>query len=148
MVSGTVERKEQLSDAIFVEQCRAKQGVAATSRRHHVATSPSHDIGSTMQKSTIQQRRDFTTLRCHHVATSPRRDVSSKICTSSFNVRTARKLGHREAYEGRHGFPEPEDSDFERVPGICTVFHLLDIILDMMLRFSLLDIWTFYFMMF
>ena len=34
-----------------------------------------------------------------HVATSPRRDVSSKICISSFNVSTARKLGHREAYE-------------------------------------------------
>ena len=60
-----------------------------------------------------------------HVATSPRRDVSSKICISSFNVRTARKLGHREAYEERHGFPEPEDPNFERVPGICTAFHFV-----------------------
>ena len=107
--------------------CGAKQGVAATSRRHHVATSPSHDVGSTMQKSTIQQSRDVSTSRRHQVATSPSRDVSSKICISSFNVRTARKLGYREAYEERHGFPEQGDTDFERVPGICTAFHFLDI---------------------
>ena len=75
----------------------------------HVAMSPSHNVGSTMQKSTIQQRRD----------------VSSKICISSFNVRTARKLGHREAYEERHGFPDPEGPDSERVPGICTAFHFV-----------------------
>ena len=60
-----------------------------------------------------------------HVATSPRRDVRSRIFISSFNVRTARKLGHREAYEQRHGFPEPEDPDFERVLGICTAFHFV-----------------------
>ena len=99
--------------------------MAATSRRHHVATSPSHDVGSTMQKSTIQPRRDVSTSRRHHVTTSPRCDVISKICISAFNVRTARKLGHREAYEERHGIPEPEDSDFERVPGICTAFHFV-----------------------
>ena len=56
-----------------------------------------------------------------HVATSPRRDVCSRICMSSFNVRAARKLGHREAYDERHGFPEPEDPDFERLPRIRTV---------------------------
>ena len=60
-----------------------------------------------------------------HVATSPRRDVSSKICISSFNVRMAQKLGYQEAYEERHEFPEPEDPDFERVPGICTTFHFV-----------------------
>ena len=60
-----------------------------------------------------------------HVVTSPRRDVSSKICISSFNVRTARNLGDGEAYEERHGFQEPEDPDFERVPGICTTFHFV-----------------------
>ena len=62
-----------------------------------------------------------------HVATSPRRDVSSKICTSSFKVRMAQKLGYREAYERRHGFPEQSDTDFEEVPGICTAFHVFDI---------------------
>ena len=62
-----------------------------------------------------------------HVATSPRRDVSSKICTSSFKVRMAQKLGYREAYERRHGFPEQSDTDFEEVPGTCTAFHFLDI---------------------
>ena len=37
----------------------------------------------------------------------------------------ARKLRDQEAYEERHGFPEPEDPDFERVPGICTAFHFV-----------------------
>ena len=62
-----------------------------------------------------------------HVATSPRRDVISKICTSSFKVRMARKLGYREAYEERHGFLEQSDTVFEEVPGICTAFHVFDI---------------------
>ena len=65
------------------------------------------------------------TSRRLHVATSPRRDIRSRICISSFNVRTARKLGHREAYEQRHIFPEPEDPDFKRVLGICTAFHFV-----------------------
>ena len=119
VVVGSLERKEQLLEEIFVEQCRAKQGVAATSRRHHVATSPSHDVGSTNAEV-----NNSATSRRHHVATPPRRDVSSKIYNSSFNVRTAHKLGHREAYEGRHVFQEPEDPDFEGVPGICTAFIL------------------------
>ena len=63
-----------------------------------------------------------------HVATSPRRDVGSKICISSFNVRTTQKLGYREADERRHGFREQSDTDFEEVPGICTVFHVFDIL--------------------
>ena len=62
-----------------------------------------------------------------HVATWPRRDVISKICISAFNVRTARKLGYREAYEQRHGFPEQSDTIFEEAPGICTAFHVFDI---------------------
>ena len=58
-----------------------------------------------------------------HVATSPRRDVSSKICTSSFKVRMAQKLGYRETYEERHRIPEQIDKDFEEVPGIWIVSH-------------------------
>ena len=42
---------------------------------------------------------------------------------SSFNEQAARKVGHREADDERHGFPEPEDPDFERLPGIRTVFR-------------------------
>ena len=38
------------------------------------------------------------------------------------------KLGYREAYEQRHGFPEQSDTVFEEVPGICTVFHVFDIL--------------------
>ena len=65
-----------------------------------------------------------------HVATSPRRDVSTlrrqlEIYTLSFKVRMVHKSGYREAYERRHGIPEQSDTDFEEVPGICTVFHCL-----------------------
>ena len=54
------------------------------------------------------------TSRRLHVATSP--------------GGTARKLGHREAYERRHGFPEQSDTGFDGVPGICTAFHVFDIL--------------------
>ena len=90
VVVGSLERKEQLLEAVFGTM-RSKQGSDC------------------------------------HVATSPRRDVSSKICTSSFKVRMAQKLGYREAYERRHGFPEQSDTDFEEVPVTCTAFHFLDI---------------------
>ena len=71
---------------------------------------------------------DVTTSQRRHVSTSPRRDVSSKIFTSSFKVRMALKLGYREAYEQRHGFPEQSDTVFEEVPGICTAFLVFDIL--------------------
>ena len=78
-----------------------------------------------LRKQFLGQRGANTELtatsRRLHVATSPRRDVCSRICMSSFNVRAARKLGHGEAYDERHGFPEPEDPDFERLPRIHTV---------------------------
>ena len=57
-----------------------------------------------------------------HVATSPRHDVRSRICISSFNVRTARKVGYREAYDQRHGIPEQSSTVFEEVPGILYRF--------------------------
>ena len=126
-----------------MEQCRAKQGVAATSRRHHVATSPSHDVGSTMQKSTIQQRRDVTTSRRHHVATSARKSASHHLMYERLG-----KWGHREAYEERHRIPEQIETDSEEEPGICTAFHLLDIISDILMMFLILDILIFSFMMF
>ena len=92
-----------------------------TSRRPHVATSQRHDVESTLQKSTSG-----------NVVTSQRRDVSTsrrqlEICSSSFKVRMAQKLDHREAYERRHGIPEQSDTDFEEVPEICTVFYFVDI---------------------
>ena len=91
----------------------------------HVATLPRRDVTTSRRRVNNAEVNNSATSRRHHVATSPRRDVISKICISSFNVRTARKLGHREAYEERHGFPEPEDPDLERVPGICTAFHFV-----------------------
>ena len=51
-------------------------------------------------------------------------------------------------YDQRHGFPEPEDPDFERLPEIRTASILLDIIEDIMMMFLILDILLFSFMMF
>ena len=99
-----------------------------TSRRHHVVTSPRRDVTKSGRRVNNAEVNNSAMSRRHHIATSPRRDVSSKICTSSFNVRTARKLGHREAYEQRHGFPEQSDTVFEETPGICTAFHVFDIL--------------------
>ena len=113
--TGTLEQKEQLLEAVL-EQWGPRQGSGchvATSQRHdvpHVATSQRHDVESTMQKSIIG-----------NVATSQRRDVST---SRRLNVAT---LGYLEAYERRHRIPEQSDIDFEEVPGICTVFHCLDI---------------------
>ena len=109
-------RKEQLLEAIFGSM-RSNKEVTATSRRHHVATSPSHDVGSTNCRS-----QQFS-----HVATSPRRDVSSKICISSLNARRLRFLGHREACDGRHGIGEQSNTAFKELLGI--LYHL-SIVLD------------------
>ena len=86
VVAGSLERKEQLLEAVFGTM-RSRQGSDC------------------------------------HVATSPRCDVSSKICTSSFKVRMAQKLGYRETYEKRHGIQDQIDRDFEEVPGTWTVSH-------------------------
>ena len=108
----------------------------------HVATSPRRDVGSTTQKSTIQ-----------HVVTSPRRDVTTSRCQLEnlhliIKCQTARNLGHREAYDQRHGFPEIEDLDFERLSGIRTAFHFVRFIEDIMMMFLILDTLFFSFMMF
>ena len=65
-----MERNEQLSEAIL-EQLGAGKGVTATLRRHHVATSPSHDVGSTNAEV-----NNVTTSRRDHVATSARKSAS------------------------------------------------------------------------
>ena len=81
--AGTFEQKGQLLEA-FLEQWGVKQESGChvatfqhrdvpTSRRPHVATSQRHDVGSTMQKSTIRnvvtfQRRDVSTgSALHHL---------------------------------------------------------------------------------
>ena len=123
VVAGSLERKEQLLEAVFGTM-RSRQGSDC-----HVATSPRRDVPHSDVTTSGQQCRSqrMGTSRRHHVATSPRHDVSSKICTSSFKVRMAQKLGYRETYERRHGFPEQSDTVFEEVPGTCTTFHFLEI---------------------
>ena len=65
-----MRRKEQLLEAIL-EKWGACKEVTATSRRLHVATSPSHDVGVNKYRS-----QPVITSRCPHVATSSRRDVT------------------------------------------------------------------------
>ena len=83
-----------------------------------------------------------------HVATSPRRDVSSKICTSSFKVRMAQKLGYWETYEERHGIPEQIDRDLKKCPGFGPFLIVRYYFLDDMMMFLILDNLIFSFMMF
>ena len=115
--------------------------VTVTSRRPNVVTSP---------------RRDAPTSRCWvnnaEVNKWKRRDVPTsrrqlEICTSSFKVRMAQKSGYREAHERGHGIPEQSDTNFEEVPGICTVFHLW-IFLDIRMMFLILNIFIFSLSMF
>ena len=84
-----------------LEQWRAMQESG-----YHVAMSQRRDVGSTNTEVNNLERRN--------VATSRR---------SSFKVRMAHKSGYREAYRRGHGIPEQSDTDFEEVPGICTVSH-------------------------
>ena len=81
---------------------RSRQGSTATSRRLHVATSPSHDVEVNYYRS-----QPVPTSRRHHVATSSRRDVSSKFCISSLNARGLGNRGHRRTCGWRHEFEEP-----------------------------------------
>ena len=46
-----------------MEQCRAKQGVAATSRRHHVPTSSQQCRSQQFSNIATSQRRDVSTSR-------------------------------------------------------------------------------------
>ena len=90
-----------------LEQWRAMQESGC-----HVSTSPRRDVGSTNIEVNNQKRHDVSTSRRQH-----------EICTSSFKAPMVQKSGDREAYERGHGIPEQSDTDFEEVPGICTVSH-------------------------
>ena len=127
MIAGIMGRKEQLLEAIFGSM-RSSKEVTATSRRHHVATSPSHDVGSTNCRSqqfstsprrhvATSPRRDVITSRRRHVATSSRRDVSSKICISSLNARRLGFLGHWRTCGGRHENREQNNTAFTELLG-------------------------------
>ena len=111
------------------------------------------DVPTSRRRVNHAEVSDIATSRHRHVATSPCRDVTtSRRQLENLHLiikcQTARKLGHREAYDQRHEFREPEDPDFERLPGIRTASILLDIIEDIMMMFLILDILFFSFMMF
>ena len=135
--AGIMGRKEQPLEAIFGSM-RSSKEVTATSRRHHVATSPSHDVGSTNCRS-----QQFS-----HVATSPRRDVSSKICISSLN---AKGLGNEGI--GRRATGDTELESRATQPSrnfleFCITYQLFWIFLNHMMMFFILYILFLAFMMF
>ena len=112
-------RKEQLLEAIFGSM-RSNNEVTATSRRHHVATSPSHDVGSTNCKS-----QQFS-----HVATSPRRDVTTlrrqlENLHLIIKCQRARKLGHWRTCGGRHENREQSNTAFKELLGILYHFSIV-----------------------
>ena len=125
--AGAMGRKEQQREADFgANGNKAMKYLSRcdvpTSRRPLVATSPRRDVPTSRRPN----------VATSHVATSQRRDVATsrrqlENCIPSFKVAVVLKLGNREAYGRRHGIPEQSDTDFEEVPGICTVFHCFDI---------------------
>ena len=133
--TGTLERKEQLLEAVL-EQWGAKQGSDC-----HVATSQRRDVPTSRRPNVTTWGQQ---CRSQQVETSRRQ---LEICTSSFKVRRAQKSRDREAYERGHGIPEQSDTDFEEVPGICTVFHFW-IFLDIRMMFLILNIFIFSLSMF
>ena len=155
--AGTLERKEQLLEASFGAMgSRARKRLSRRdvprSRRPKVATSQGRDVPTSRRPNVAtSQRRDALTSRRWvnnaEVNMWERRDVPTsrrqlEICTSSFKVQMAQKLGYREAYERGHGIPEQSDIDFEEVPRICTVFHFW-IFLDIRMMFLILNIFIF-----
>ena len=113
LVNAGAEEVKRANYGNKLEQWRAMQESGC-----HVATSPTsrrlqrRDVGSTNTEVNNLERRDAATSR-----------RQLEICTSSFKVRMAQKSGYRQAYELGHGIPEQSDTDFEEVPGICTVSH-------------------------
>ena len=114
-----------------LEQWRAMQESGC-----HVATSQRRDVSNfamfpTSRRWVNQCRsQQFKTSRRLNVATPQRRDVSTsrrqlEICTSSFKYEWLRNQGREEVYERGQGIPEQSDTDFEEVPGICTVSHFV-----------------------
>ena len=132
--AGIMGRKEQLLEASFGSM-RSSKEVTATSRRHHVATSPSHDVGS-------------INAEVNNSATSPRRDVSSKICISSLNARGLENEGIEKRATGDTEFESRATQPSRNFLEFCITFQLFWIFLDHMMMFFILYILFLSFMMF
>ena len=99
-----------------------------TSQRPHVVTFQRHDVGSTNTEVNNQKRRDVSTGSApHHLKHQWFRIGGIGRCTN----------------EGTE-LQSSSDTDFEEVPVICIVSHLLDI----RLMFLRLNIFIFSFSMF
>ena len=142
MIAGIMGRKEQLLEAIFGSM-RSSKEVTATSRRHHVATSPRRDVTKSrrrvnkLQKSTIQPRRDVTTSR---------RQLENLHLI--IKCQRARKLGYWRTCGGRHEISEPATQSSRNFLDFSIVFQLFGLFLDHMMMFFILYILFLSFMMF
>ena len=124
------------------DQCKK---VAATSRRSNVATFPRRNVSNVATLGQPIQSQQFKTSRRLNVATLQRRDVSSRSVPHHLKYEGLRnQRGDREAYVRGHEILEQSDTDFEEVPGICTVSQFLDI----RMMFLILNIFIFSFSMF
>ena len=70
--AGALEPKRAAFRSIFGSNGEQSKKVAATSRRHNVATSQRRDVGSTNTEVNNLKRRDASTSRRLNVATSAR----------------------------------------------------------------------------
>ena len=123
------------------EQCRK---VAATSRRSHVATSPRRDVPTSRRWVNQYRSQQSKTSQCLNVATLQRRGVSTRSSPHHLKNQWFRIRGiERRTNEGTE-LQSSSDTDFEEVPVICIVSHLLDI----RLMFLRLNIFIFSFSMF
>ena len=118
--AGTLERKEQLLEAVFGAMGEKSKEVTVTSRRPNVAKPQRHDVGSTMQNSTSG-----------NVVTSQRRDVSSRSAPHHLKYEWLRNHGiGRRTSEGTK-FQSRVTQTSRKCPGfvlffICGYFWILE----------------------
>ena len=128
---------------------RSKQGSTATSRRLHVATSPSHDVEVNYYKS-----QPVLTSRRLHVATSPCRDVTTsrrllKILHLIIKCEEARESRVLKCVRPETELGEPATLTRRTFLEFCIGFSLFTwVFLDYMMVFFILYILFLFFIMF
>ena len=97
-------------------------------------------------------RRDVPTSRRRVNNTEVNNSATSRRQLENLHLiikcQTARKLGHREAYDQRHGIPEQSSTVFEEVHGIFVSFFVFLTFWDIRTMFSVLNDFIFSFIMF
>ena len=123
------------------EQCRK---VATTSRSSNIATSPRRDVPTSRRWVNQYRSQQSKTSRRLNVVTLQRRDVSTRSAPHHLKHQWFRNMGIERRTNKGTELQSSSDTDFEEVPVICIVSHLLDI----RLMFLRLNIFIFSFSMF